>query len=79
MARRMGASSELILNWESGASVPDSEVIHQLRYIAGCLDSYYERIVQLPIADQVMEANQLSQVTHDDLRLGKTSSFDPKT
>jgi ribosome-binding protein aMBF1 (putative translation factor) len=66
MARQMGCSVDIVVSWEAGTQAPDNEVINQMRYLQTYVESYNDKIAQLPMAEREMEAKALSQLTHQD-------------
>lgn len=67
MARQMGCTAELILKWEAGSSLPESEAMNHMCYLQNNLENSSERTLQQPQAETHMESRRLSQLTHRDL------------
>ncbi len=67
MARQMGCSTELIIDWEQGLSQPDQDAVNQLLYLNVHIETYSEQLSQVPVAEKEMESRQLGQLTHRDL------------
>ncbi len=66
MARQMGCSVVIVVSWESGSQAPDNECVNQMRYLHTYVESYNDKIAQLPMAEREMEDRMLSQLTHQD-------------
>lgn len=67
MARQVGASVDIIANWELDAERPDPDTINHLRQLTFHVETYSEQILQLPIAEKEMEDRGMSQLTHREL------------
>ena len=67
MARHMGCSIDAVNGWESGDSRPDPETLYELEFLVECVHDISERVLTMPIAEQVMDSDHLSQLTHRDL------------
>lgn len=74
MARRMGASVEIVRSWEVGQQRPDSEVVNQMRYLLTYVESYNDRIAERPMAEREMEDRMLSQTTHREFSSSKLTT-----
>lgn len=74
MARQMGASVDIVMSWESGRVIPDSEVVNQMRYLQTYVESYNDKIAERPMAEREMEDRMLSQMTHREFSSTKTTN-----
>lgn len=63
--RRLGCKVDMIMNWESGSSIPDPEMQNQFRFLSMYVERNATRMSQLPHADELMHNERLAQVTHD--------------
>lgn len=71
--RRMGCSVDLVHRWENGTMELDPEAANQMHHLFAQVEHAAQRISQLPLAEMVMDREQLSQVTHDVVQ-----RFEPK-
>jgi transcriptional regulator with XRE-family HTH domain len=67
MARQMGCTTELIVQWEAGASRPDAEALNQLHYLQGHVEQNSRHLAEEPACETRLESRRLTQVTHRDL------------
>lgn len=65
LARRLGCTVDLVISWETGEVEPDPEMHHHLGYLYACVEYNSYRILQVPMAEKIMQESSLAQVTHD--------------
>ncbi len=63
--RRLGCSVDLVHRWENGEMALDPEAANTMHHLFAQVEQTALRTSQLPLAEMVMDREQLSQVTHD--------------
>lgn len=64
MARKLGCSLELIGDWELGRRCPERSHAQQLIELSLFAQRYADRMRHLPLADEMMGEQSLSQINH---------------
>ena len=67
MARQMGCGVELIVRWEDGTDLPDSEALNQMRYLRNYIEAASQHILEEPMVEKEIESRRVAQLTHRDL------------
>ncbi len=67
LARRMGADSELIKNWELDIIIPDTEAVNQLCFLRNHLETTSDQVAQTPLAEKELQERGVGQLTRRDL------------
>lgn len=64
LGRRLGVSVVRVMEWEAATSLVDSESINHLCFLRAFVEQNSLRVQQMPLAEVVMNKEQLLQVTH---------------
>ncbi|MGE0762544.1 MAG: multiprotein-bridging factor 1 family protein [Bdellovibrionales bacterium] len=65
LGRRLGCTTQIVMQWECGDIKPDPEMQNHFHYLSNFVEQNALRLARTPHAEALMNQEQLSQVTHD--------------
>lgn len=66
-SRRLGTTSEAVMNWEAGQSKPTTDDLRQIERLSFYLESYSSVLERQSTSESVLALNNFEQIHRNDL------------